>query len=669
MPVDPGEIERIKRAEAEHDDELIGNRTLAAAFERRTEQFADEEAQLYKGGVYDRSLTPDIVPAPADGEYTAITYDRMGEIVRRLAAGFRELGVTAGDKVSIYADTRMEWALSDFAVLAAGGVTTTVYTESGPRQINYLVNHPEACGIVCANEDLLDDVVKINSHLSLDFVIVFDELEKYADVDAIYTLEDVYQLGTETFERSAYEQWLDARDPGDLASLIYTSGTTGIPKGAMLTHENFRANLNQIWRRAGPRPDKADDVPHIDSHIRTLSFLPLAHVFERTVGHFLMFSIGASVGYAESPDTVGDDIVKVEPHAAVSVPRVYERIFDKMREEASANAIKERIFEWAVDVARTEATTDDPGRGHELRYKIADALVYSDVKEQLGGRTEYLVSGGGTLSTELSELFLGMDVPIYEGYGLTEAAPVITAGLPESPEAGTLGMPVTGVDVRLGTINAHSVEADVDGEIGELQVKGGNIFEGYWKMPGRTAEVFTDDGYFKTGDIVERREDDHLVYHDRQKNVLVLTTGKNVSPTSIEAEFTTSKRIDQLMAIGDDEKFIAALVVPNFEAAREWARANDIGLPEDRRELCADERVREWINEEISLVNHGLAKEERIKQFELVEIEWTADNDLLTPSLKKKRREITARFADRVERIYGTETESNDAQQSAAADD
>jgi long-chain acyl-CoA synthetase len=670
MVVDRALLEQVKQAEREYEDEIIGESTLVELFDENTRRFADVDAQLYKGGVYDRSLTPSVVPTAPDGEYASITYERMGEIVRRLATGFRELGVADGDRVSIFADTRLEWGQSDYALLSAGAIPTTVYTESGPRQINYLVNHPGAVGIVCENEALLDDVVKINSHLDLEFVVVFDELDKYADVDGIYTLREVYELGAEQFDRDAFDSWLEARSLDDLASIIYTSGTTGIPKGAKLTHRNFRANVNQIWKRSGPRPDKDDDVPQLGTHTRTISFLPLAHVFERTIGHFLMFSCGATVGYAESPDTVADDITKIQPTAGASVPRVYERIFDKMRDEASSNGVKERIFQWAVEVARTEATADDHGLGHRLRYGIADALVYSDVREQMGGNVEYMVSGGGTLNKRLSELFLGMGIPIYEGYGLTEAAPVVTSALPEAPQPGTLGMANPGVDVRLKPIDEDTVDAEVDGEVGELEFMGDNVFEGYWKMPERTASSFTEDGYFRTGDIVERREDDHFIYHDRQKNLLVLTTGKNVSPEPIESAFATSQRIEQIMVIGDDRKFIGALVVPNFEAVRNWAADSGIDVPEDDVDLCNDERVREWINEEIRLVNREFGDEEQIKQFELVPTEWTADNDLLTPSLKKKRRNILDEFEHKVQAIYAQgETRVTDQQAPAAADD
>jgi long-chain acyl-CoA synthetase len=664
------DVQELLERERAYDDEIIGDNTIPELIEENTERFANDDAQWYKGGVYPRSLTPTVLPEAPDDEYATITYEEMGTIVRRLATGFRELGLDTGERVAMFAGTRIEWALSDLALLSGGGVVTTVYKESSPKQVNYLINHPDAIGVVCENETLLDRIVKIHSELSLEFVVVMDELDKYAGVDGIYTLQDVYDLGESNYDRERYDSWLSSRDSDDLASLIYTSGTTGLPKGVKLTHGNLRANINQIRRRSGPRPDReGTDVPTVNSDTRTISFLPLAHVFERTVGHFFMLGCGATVAYAESTDTISEDIQKVEPDAGASVPRVYERIFDQMRDEASGSAVTERIFEWAAGVAREYSRTDDPGRLLEWKHSLGDLLVYQSVKEQLGGEVEYFVSGGGTLNKELAELFIGMGVPIFEGYGLTETAPVATTNAPEVPKPGTLGFPVVGVDVRIDESMVTQAFEDAEGVVGEIQLRGPNVTDGYWKMPDKTDDAFTDDGWFKTGDLVERREDGFYQYHDRQKNLLVLTTGKNVSPEPLEDEFTTSPRIEQIMVIGDDRKFVGALIVPNFDAVRQWADSQNIDIPDDETDICEDERVSEWFREEIELVNRSVGNEEAIKQFALVATEWTAENDLLTPSLKKKRRNILAEFDHKVAEIYGDSTDDQQAERVAAADD
>ncbi|AQL44030.1 long-chain fatty acid--CoA ligase [Halorientalis sp. IM1011] len=657
----PPDIEAIRETEQEYTDEVIEDNTIPEMFEDAVERYPDNEAQMYKGGIYSRSLTPEIIDEPEPGEYTSLSYEEMRGLVRRLAAGFRELGVEQDDRVGIMSNPRMEWALSDFGLLAAGGTVTTVYTESSPKQIKYLLNDPGATGVVVENEYLLDRIVKVQDELSLEFVVVIDELEKYEDVDQIHTLSEVYELGDQGFDEDEYWSWIEQQDMHDLASLIYTSGTTGKPKGVKLTHHNFRANINQLRKRTGPRPDKDDDVPSVSEGRTSISFLPLAHVFERTTGHFLMFACGATVGYAESTDTVSEDIQKIKPQGGSSVPRVYERIFDEMREQASGSDTKERIFEWAVDVARNYARTDSPGLGLKIKRSIANQLVFKQVKEELGGNIDFFVSGGGSLSEDLADLFKGMGIPIFEGYGLTEAAPVVSVNLPESLETGTLGPPLPDVEVKIDESQvADDQFEDVEGEIGELLVKGPNVTEGYWEMPEKTEEAFTADGWFKTGDIVERTENDYLTYHDRLKNLLVLDTGKNVAPEPIEDEFSTSSRVEQIMVMGDDEKFISALVVPNFDAIARWAQNRNIDLPNSKEEICEDERVREWVNEDVQLVNRNLEKHETIKQFELVHLEWTPENDMLTPSLKKKRRNIKSEFEDQVTKIYEGEPATAD---------
>jgi long-chain acyl-CoA synthetase len=649
----PDDIPAWREAEREFTDDVIGNTTIPQLFEESVERYADVDAQMYKGGIYPRSMTPDIVPEPKPGEFETITYEQMGEIVRRLATGFREIGMDEGDRVGILSNTRMEWALSDFGLMAGGGVVTTVYTESSPKQIRYLLNNPGAIGVVVENEHLLDRIVKVQDDLSLEFVVVLDSLNKYEDVDQIHTLADIYRLGERHYDEQEYYSWVESKNVHDLASLIYTSGTTGKPKGVKLTHHNFRANINQIHKRAGPRPDKDDDVPVMETGDRSISFLPLAHVFERTVGSFYMFAAGATVGYAESPDTVSEDIKKIQPYGGASVPRVYERIFDEMREQASGSDLKERIFKWAVEIAREYGKTSDPSLSLKLKHGIANQLVYKQVKQELGGNTDYLISGGGSLSKDLSELFKGMGLPIYEGYGLTEAAPVVTAAPAEDLRPGTLGVPLVDIETKIDTSKiAQEQFEEAEGEVGELLIKGPNVTEGYWELPEKTEEAFTPDGWFKTGDIIEQRDDGYMIYHDRLKNLLVLSTGKNVAPEPIEGEFSTSSRIEQIMVMGDNEKFVSALIVPNFEAIRRWAQNRNIDLPNTKEATCDDEQVREWVNEDIQLVNRNLEKHETIKQFELVHKEWTPENDLLTPSLKKKRRNVKAEFEEKVARIY-----------------
>ena len=637
------------RAEQEYEDEVIGENTLSRLFEASASRHASRDAQWYKGGVYDRSLSPEVIPEAADDEFAALTYAEMQDVVHNLAAGFRELGVESGTRVGIHANTRMEWAQTDFGLLAAGAVVTTVYTESSPSRARYLLDDPDADGVVVENGELLDVILEAEDDLELSFIVVMDEFEGHEDREDIFSLAELYRRGREAFDADAYESWLAERDYDDLASMVYTSGTTGKPKGVQLTHCNVRSNVNGIRKRVGPRPDKDPDLPVFDEGDRTLSFLPLAHVFERVAGHFLMFGAGATVAYAESPDTVADDIRTVEPTGASSVPRVYERIFNDMRSEAP-----DAVFDRAVAAARDYARSDDPGLFLRARHAVYDRLVFSQVREQMGGNVEAFISGGGSLSKRLSQLFQGMGLPIYEGYGLTETAPVVSVNPPEDSRAGTLGPPLVNVDVRLdeSVVDEERREA-TDGDVGELHVKGPNVTPGYWNRPGATEEAFTEDGWFRSGDIIERTSDGYLVYHDRLKQLIVLDTGKNIAPQPIEDEFATAERIDQAMVVGDNQKFIAALFVPDFDAVEAWADETGIDLPDDSEAVCADDRVREFVAEEVDAVNEALPKSEKIKQFRLVPVEWTPDNDLMTPSMKVKRRKVVDRFEDRVRDIYG----------------
>ncbi|MFC7154330.1 AMP-dependent synthetase/ligase [Halomarina halobia] len=640
--------------EREYTDAVIGSDTTGRLFEASAKRNADRPAQGYKGGVHDRSLVEvdAIEPAPP-GDYATLTYREMRDVVHGLAAGFRTLGVTGGDRVGIFANTRMEWAQTDFALLQAGAVVTTVYAESTPRKASYLLSNPGATGVVVENAELLERVLEVEDALDLSFVVVIDEVTGYADRDDVFTLGEVYERGREAFDPADLESWLNERSPGDLATLVYTSGTTGEPKGVRLTHANLRANINGIRRRVGPRPDKPENLAVFDEHCRTLSFLPLAHIFERTAGHLFPLASGACVNYAESADTVAEDIRLVSPTNVTSVPRVYERIYDSMRERASESDLKSSIFERAVETARERARTDSPGVGLRLRHALYDRLVYRTIRTRMGGEIEFFISGGGSLSLDLAELFAGMGLHVLEGYGLTETAPVVSVNPPEDPRPGTLGPPLVDVEVRLDeSVVSEDRKRRARSEIGELLVRGPNVTAGYWERPDATEAAFTADGYFRTGDIVEQTDDGYLIFHDRLKQLLVLSTGKNVAPSPIEDAFSTSDRVEQVMVVGDDRKFVGALVVLDFEAAREWADRAGIDLPDDPAAVCRDDRVRAWVAESVEAVNATLESEARIKRFELVPEEWTVENDMLTPSMKKKRRTILDRYEGEVMDLY-----------------
>ncbi|WP_302080453.1 AMP-dependent synthetase/ligase [Salinibaculum rarum] len=663
------------QAEREYADELERRGTIPELFETSAERHLHDDAQLYKGGIYNRSLSG-VIPPADPGTYETLSYGEMRDIVRTLAAGFRDLGLEAGDRVGIYANTRMEWAQTDFALLAAGCVVTTIYTESSPSQIEYLLNDPGADVVVVENEELLERLLEVEDKLDVSDIVLIDKPQTHGDRPDVQTLADIYERGQETFDQETYQSWLDERGPDDLASLIYTSGTTGEPKGVELTHWNFRSNVHQTRRRINSTD--REDIS-IGTDTVSIAFLPLAHVFERLVGHFLMLSSGAAVGYAEHPDTLSEDLQLIRPTTGASVPRVYERIFDTMREQAGEEGIKRRIFDWSLDVAREFQQATDPGPVLRAKHGLADRLVYSTVKENIGGRMQFMVSGGGSLSEDLCRVFNGMGLTVIEGYGLTETSPVISVNPPDDIRPGTMGVPLVGVDVYIDESTVADKEfTGATGTVGELLVRGDNVSEGYWEKPEETDRAFTTDvpesalsetdpdeegpaRWFRTGDIVERTHDDFLVFRERLKQLLVLSTGKNVAPAYIEDRFATNDRIDQVMVIGDGRKFISALLVPNFERLRRWADTEGIDLPDDREALCEDDRVRGWVQEAVDEVNEELSKTESVKQFELSPHEWTAENDLLTPSMKKKRRNILDVYADRIDEMYEAEPEKVDA--------
>ncbi|ELY74325.1 AMP-dependent synthetase/ligase [Natronobacterium gregoryi] len=641
-----------KDAEREFESDVLATETLGRMFEKTVIRNADAVAQQYQGHVYDRSLADVAFPAASDGKYASLTYAKMGAVVRALAAGFRELGVETGNRVGIFAQTRLEWAQTDFALLSAGAVVTTVYKGSSPEKVQYLLDDPGADGVVVENEELLERVLEVEDDLDLEFLVSMDELEGYDDRDDVYTLADVYGIGDEAFESDAYQRWLDEPDVDDLASIIYTSGTTGQPKGVKLTHRNFRANVNQVYRRVGPRPDKDEETASIDGDSKMVSYLPLAHVFERTAGHFLPFAAGATVAYAESSETLKEDFGTVQPTGATSVPRVYEKIYDAIREQATESAVKERIFNWATAVGRKYQRADDPGPILEAELSIADKLVFSQVKEALGGNIELLVSGGGTLSSDLCTLYHGMGLPIYEGYGLTETAPVVTTNPPEEPKIGTVGPPVVDCEVTVDdSVVPDGETANTEGETGELLVKGPNVAEGYWEKPEATDRAF-EDGWFRTGDIVTIRPDDYIEFHERRKQLLVLSTGKNVAPAPIEDAFAARELVEQCLVVGDGEKFVGALIVPNVDALRRRAEDEGIDLPDSAQEICDHAWVRERVDSEVEAVNERFESHETIKEYRLIPIEFTDENDLLTPTMKKKRRAILDEFEAELESIY-----------------
>ena len=645
-----------REAEATAEGPAPGADTLSEVFETSAESHTDGVAQRYKGGTHDRSLVAaGAVPAAPDGAFADLSYGEMRHVVRRLTAGFRDLGVATGDHVGVVSHTRMEWAHVDFALLGAGGVVTTVYPRASESRVRHLLDDCGATGVVVEDAETLERLLAVEEELSLSFVVVVDEVPDGSGVagavrdrEDILTLGEVYRRGADAFERDAHESRLNARGADDVATVVYTSGTTGEPKGVELTHRNLTSNVDATYRRFGPRFDRGSGLVGPDA--TTVSFLPLAHVFERLAGHFLMFASGATVAYATSPDTLREDFSLVRPTVGTVVPRVYERLHEASRAEARESPFGTRIFEWATDVAR-RVGRGETGPLLTAQYALADRLVYRRVRDALGGRVEALISGGGSLSADLCACYHGMGLPVLEGYGLTETSPVVSANPPEAPEIGTIGPPIHGVSVRVDDGVVADLTPEHGGEVGELLVSGESVFDGYLGMAAETAASFTDDGWFRTGDAVEVRPDGYLVFRERIKQMLTLSTGKQVAPGPIEDAVAGDPLVDQCMVVGDGRKFVGALVVPNVDAVREWAARTGDELPADDA-LADDPRVRERISTAVDRANESLESHEQIKRFALVSPAFSEGNDLLTPTMKKRRSKILERYADAVASLY-----------------
>jgi long-chain acyl-CoA synthetase len=428
-----------------------------------------------------------------------------------------------------------------------------------------------------------------------------------------------------------FETWLDRAQPDDLATLIYTSGTTGDPKGVMLTHGNLASNVVACC-----------EILPMRAGWTALCFLPLAHSLERTMDYVYLFS-GVSVAYAESVQTVAEDLQTVQPHVFGSVPRIYEKVRGKVLENvAAAGGLKEKLFAWAMrsglEALPRRLSFEDPG----WRVRLADRLVFGKIRARLGGRFEYAVSGGAPLGKELAEFFWAAGIPLLEGYGLTETSPVITVNTPDAVRLGTVGQPIPEVEVRIA-------------EDGEILARGPNIMRGYFNLPQATAEVLDDEGWFRTGDIGHLDEDGFLSITDRKKELIVNAYGKNLAPAPIEGALKSGRWLAQAVVVGDRKPFLVALLVPNFDSVAHWAA--DRGVGGGPEEWIADPMLRDLIQTEVDRVNEENQRYEQIRKFALLPRELSLEEGELTPTMKVKRRVIHERYRETLDRLYQDDRE------------
>jgi long-chain acyl-CoA synthetase len=564
------------------------------------------------------------------GESTRDWFDR----VRDLALGLASLGVGAGDRVAIMSESRPEWLSADFAILTLGAVTVPVYATLTPGQARYIIQDAGARVAFVSTAEQLDKLQRVRHELpSLEAIVTFapgaNSSTSVLSLDAVVARGHARLMGEWGVGRQFRDTAREIR-PGQLATIIYTSGTTGEPKGVMLSHHNLVSNLF-----AGHTivPVTQDDV--------SLSFLPLSHSFERLVS-YVYLAHGVTIVFAESMETIGRDLTIVRPTVMTGVPRVYEKFEARILERGHALPQPRRtLFHWGVKVAHARARAEGSGGKAggilALESALAERLVFSKIRESVGGRLWGLVSGSAPLPTHVAEFFYGIGLTITEGYGLTETSPIVTANPIDAPRLGTVGTPIPGVEVRIA-------------DDGEVLVRGPNVMLGYYNRPADTAAVLKD-GWFHTGDIGSIDAEGYLRITDRKKDLLVTSGGKKVAPQPIEAVLKRSPLVAEAVLLGDRRRFIAALIVPDFNALER--RLKDLGRPPaDRPALIRRDDVVALYQEIVDALNRELSQFERIKKFRVLPREFTIDSGELTPTMKVKRKAVEKNWAAEIEELY-----------------
>ena len=562
------------------------------------------------------------------GLYAPVTYQEWFENVKWFALGLSQLAIGENDFVALISGNRPEWVYADMGIMSIGAVNVPVYSTLTAPEIAYILKDAAAKIVIVENQDHLDKVLAIASTCpALVHIVTIDRHLKNADPMCM-SMDDVQTLGKQSTS-TAYDDYLSHLDrisSDHLASVVYTSGTTGEPKGVMLTHGNFLADVRDILLAL---PVQESDV--------ALSFLPLAHVFERTTGYYSVIAAGGSIYYAESMDTIAANMLEVRPTVVVSVPRLYEKM--QIRIKDSVTGFKKQLFLWATRVAQWKGHENrgrSVGWGLQIQYWIADRLVLRKVRERTGGRLRFFVSGGAPLSKDVARFFENLGLLIIEGYGLTETSPVVACNRLDQYKLGTVGKVLPGQEVRLG-------------EDGELQVKGPIVMRGYLNLPEKTAEVLDEDGWFHTGDIAEIDTDGFISIVDRKKDLIVLSNGKKVAPQMVEMRLKSDPMIAQAIVCGEGRNYLTALLVPDFTRIRRVKKMPSHFTDVD---IARHPKILGMVQKIVEKKMRGLASFEQIKKFELLTHEFTIESGELTPSLKPRRKVINANYSELINQLY-----------------
>lgn len=566
---------------------------------------------------------PKMFVSKHNGTWSGVSTDEFLRECMAVSKGLIALDVQPGDKVAIVSPTRYEWNVMDIAIQQVAAIVVPIYPNISAHDYKYIFNDAGIKICVVANKEIAENIQSVRKDIkTLQNIYSFDPCRHSEDWNVIKVAGDLIDedLVRKRMEIPKYE---------DLATIIYTSGTTGNPKGVMLSHKNILSNVEAC----------IEPIP-ADKDSRVLTFLPVCHIYERML-HYLYIHLGSSIHFAESMDTIGENIREVQPHVFTAVPRLIEKVFDRiMASGDQLTGIKRKLFFWAVSVGE-QYDTVNRSFFYNVKLWIARKLIFKKWQEALGGHVRAIASGSAALQPRLARIFLAADIPILEGYGLTETSPVCSVNsFIKGIRVGTVGPLVDGVEVKIA-------------DDGEILVKGPNVMMGYYNLPDQTAEVI-ENGWFHTGDIGEFVEGKFLKITDRKKEIFKTSGGKYIIPQVMENKFKESRFIEQIIVIGESQKFPAALIVPSYEFIRDWGKRKGFDFKSfTNEELSQNSRVINRIQQEVDNYNEGFGQWEKIKKFELLSDEFTVEGGELTPTLKFKRKIILQKYAEAYNRIYG----------------
>ncbi|MEP6923556.1 MAG: long-chain fatty acid--CoA ligase [Pyrinomonadaceae bacterium] len=568
--------------------------------------------------------------------WISIAAEQFVERVKYVALGLYEIGIRAGDRVAIISENRPEWSITDLAILSLRAVNVPIYTTQAPDQVRYILEDSGAKILFVSGKKTFQHAAPgIEGVESLEKLIFFDSDAIPEEMQRTMPLEALEKKGVEAgrIDSEAFDRFLAEVRTDDLATIIYTSGTTGEPKGVMLTHENFASNIRAI---TAVLPIFATD--------RSLSVLPLSHIFERACFYALCCN-GVSIYYSASFDHLAQHLKEVKPTIMTAVPRLFEQVYHKIvKKGMSAGGWKTKLFAWALENGQKYAEAQNKGGGLApllaLQHTIASRLVFSKWREGVGGNLRFFVSGGAPLSAKLTNAFWAAGIPILQGYGMTEAC-VVSANRPDNHRVGSIGMPLKDIEVKIAE------------EDGEILVRGKNVMRGYYNKPDLTTEVLSNDGWYKTGDVGRIAEDGHIYITDRKKDLFKLSNGKYIAPQQLESLIKQAAFVSQAIVVGAGRKQPIALIVPEFESLKAFLSEKGIETKRSREELCQDQKVIKLVQREVSELTSERADYERVKKVALLTREFSIDKGEMTPTLKIKRGVIDENYREILDELYG----------------